>query len=159
MFKRILCSFVSLTSTDLKMFKHIFIALMIVMLSETDGWIDSNEKQENPPEKYGIYLLNHMKGMTVGETDLNFENIDDDIIDENYKNVEYDDIKDNQIRSFVRVWYYFYDRDVILTLIHLNILDINLVSLGFFTDTITIKTAVFTILQKIYSRETNQINF
>lgn len=154
MFKRILCSFVSLTSTDLKMFKHIFIALMIVMLSETDGWIDSNEKQENPPEKYGIYLLNHMKGMTVGETDLNFENIDDDIIDENYKNVEYDDIKNNQIRSIVRVWYTFYE-----LVLRQGCNDINLVSLGFFTDTITIKTTVFTILQNIYSRETNQINF
>lgn len=70
------CFRLLLTSTDLDMFKNILTAFMTVMLSETDGWIDETENQENPSEKYRIYLINLMKTIPADETNNSYTDCD-----------------------------------------------------------------------------------
>lgn len=57
------CFRLLLTATNLDDFRRILKAIMTVMLSATDGWIDHENIELNPSEKCRVYLLSLMKCM------------------------------------------------------------------------------------------------
>lgn len=97
------CFRLLLTSTDLHTFKNILTAFMTVMLSETDGWIDETENQENPSEKYRVYLINLMKAIPADETSNNYPDCDtQDNEDSEIENADDIDEFSNAITQFIQ---------------------------------------------------------
>jgi len=76
------------------------------MLSETDGWIDETENQENPSEKYRVYLINLMKAIPADETSNNYPDYTDcdtqDIEDIEIENADDIDESSNSITQFIQ---------------------------------------------------------
>jgi len=73
------------------------------MLSETDGWINETENQENPSEKFRVYLINLMKAIPADETSNNYPDCDtQDNEDTEIENA--DDIEEfsNSITQFIQ---------------------------------------------------------
>jgi len=98
------CFRLLLTSTDLDTFKNILTAFMTVILSETDGWIDETEKQENPSEKYRVYLINLMKAIPSDETTNNYTDCySQDNTDAEIENADDRDESSTSITQFIEV--------------------------------------------------------
>lgn len=65
------CFRLLLSSTNFNTFQEILKHFMTVILSETDGWVNDNDKRENPSEYSRIYLLKLMKGMIIEDSEIN----------------------------------------------------------------------------------------
>lgn len=89
------CFRLLLTSTDLDTFKYILTAFITVLLSETDGWIDGTE-QENPSEKYRVYLMNLMKVFPAKEDNISY---DTECHNRNYEDIEIEDADNTEESS------------------------------------------------------------
>jgi len=96
------CCRLLLTSTDLDTFKQILTAFMTVMLSETDGWITETGNQENPSEKYRLYLINLMKFIPADEISNNYTDCDNqDNKDIEIENADDMDESSTSIKKFL----------------------------------------------------------
>lgn len=99
------CLRLLLVSKHIDDFREILTNLLTVLLSETDGWLDTFCTQPNPSEQCRVYLVNRINGITLEDKvhGTHFDLLDDDAFYEDSDgNLASDfDERPNQITAFL----------------------------------------------------------